>query len=132
MSLKDCFPGKIRDTKRNLMDSKSTISRSELIERIADRQDRLQHEDIKLAVQSSFDYLSQALSLGDRIEIRGFGSFSLHFRKPKTMRNPKTKEIINVSGRNIPHFKPGNIVNQRLNKTYPSDTTTSDYDINKD
>ena len=114
------------------MDSKSTISCSQLIERIADKQDRLQNEDIKLAVQSSFDYLSQALSLGNRIEIRGFGSFTLHFRKPKTMRNPKTKKIIHVSGRNIPHFKPGNIVYQRLNKTYPDDTTVGDHNVDKD
>ena len=113
------------------MNSKPKINRSQLIERIADKQDRLQNEDIKLAVQSSFDYLSQALSLGNRIEIRGFGSFTLRFRKPKTMRNPKTKKIIHVSGRNVPHFKPGDIIKQRLNKTYPSDTTVSDYDIDK-
>ena len=97
------------------------ITRSKLVERIADKQDRLQHEDIKLAVQDSFDYLSRALSLGKRIEIRGFGSFSLHFKKPKMMRNPKTKKLMNVPGRNIPHFKPSSIVNKRLNSTNPSD-----------
>ena len=113
------------------MDSESTISRSQLIERIADKQDRLQNEDVKLAVQSSFDYLSQVLSLGERIEIRGFGSFDLHFKKPKTMRNPKTKEIINVSGRNIPHFKPSSIVNERLNRAEPDDTVAG-YDANHD
>ena len=98
------------------------ITRSQLVERIADKQDRLQHEDIKLAVQDSFDYLSRALSLGKRIEIRGFGSFSLHFKKPKMMRNPKTKKLMNVPGRNIPHFKPSSVVNKRLNSTNPSDT----------
>ena len=97
------------------------ITRAQLVERIADKQDRLQHEDIKLAVQDSFDYLSRALSLGKRIEIRGFGSFSLHFKKPKMMRNPKTKKLMNVPGRNIPHFKPSSIVNKRLNSTNPSD-----------
>ena len=114
------------------MYSESVISRSQLIERIADKQDRLQNEDVKLAVQSSFEYLSQVLSLGERIEIRGFGSFTLHFKKAKTMRNPKTKEIINVSGRNIPHFKPSNIVNQRLNRTNPDSTVAGDYDTNND
>ena len=113
------------------MDSESVISRSQLIERIADKQDRLQNEDVKLAVQSSFDYLSQVLSLGERVEIRGFGSFNLHFKKPKTMRNPKTKKIISVSGRNIPHFKPSNTVNQRLNRTKPDDSEAG-YDVNHD
>ena len=108
------------------------ISRSHLIERIADKQDRLQNEDVKLAVQSSFDYLSQVLSLGERIEIRGFGSFTLHFKKSKTMRNPKTKEIINVSGRNIPHFKPSNLVNRRLNKVGSDDTVAGGYDSDND
>ncbi len=114
------------------MDSESVVSRSHLIERIADKQDRLQNEDVKLAVQSSFDYLSQVLSLGERIEIRGFGSFTLHFKKPKTMRNPKTKEIVHVSGRNIPHFKPSSIVNQRLNRVDPDDTVAGGYNADND
>ena len=94
-----------------------SITRLQLIEQIANRQDRLQNEDIKLAVQYTFDYMSHALSLGKRIEIRGFGSFSLHFKKPKMMRNPKTKKLMNISGRHIPHFKPGIIINKRLNQT---------------
>ena len=98
-----------------------SITRSQLIEQMADKQDRLQHEDIKLAVQHSFDFLSQAMSLGERIEIRGFGSFSLRFKKPKTMHNPKTGALINVSGRNIPHFKPSRTVNRSINRSHSVD-----------
>ena len=101
-----------------------SITRSQLIEQIADKQDRLQHEDIKLAVQNTFDYLSQVMSLGERIEIRGFGSFSLRFKKPKTMHNPKTGALINVSGRNIPHFKPSSIINRCLNRNHFKETHT--------
>ena len=109
-----------------------SITRSQLIERIADKQDRLQNEDIKLAVHSSFDYLVQALSLGKRIEIRSFGSFSLHFKKPKTMRNPKTKELIDIPGRNIPHFKPSSVVKSRLNSPNSNDTLLAKHDADED
>lgn len=97
------------------------ITRSQLIEQIADKQDRLQTEDIKLAVQSSFEYLSRSLSLGNRIEIRGLGSFCLHFKKPKTIRNPKTGKLIDITGRNTPYFKPSSILNKRLNRTHSDD-----------
>ena len=99
-----------------------SITCSQLVEKIAEQQHRLSHKDIKLAVKHSFDYVSRALSLGDRVEIRGFGSFSLRFKKPKTMRNPLTKKFIQIPGRNIPHFKPSNMVNKRLNKELTNDT----------
>ena len=92
-----------------------SINRSQLIERLVEKQDRLQVEDIKLAVQYSFDYLSQEMSLGNRIEIRGFGTFSLHYKKARTMHSPKTGISVDVAGRNIPHFKPSRIVNKCLN-----------------
>ena len=95
----------------------NSINRAQLIDKIAEKQDRLQSEDIKLAVQYSFDYLSQEMSLGNRIEIRGFGTFSLHYKKARTMRSPKTGKVVDVSGRNIPHFKPSSIVNKSLNET---------------
>ena len=99
-----------------------SITCSQLVEQIAERQRRLSHKDIKLAVKLSFDYVSRALSLGDRVEIRGFGSFSLRFKKPKTMHNPLTKELIQIPGRNIPHFKPSHLVNKRLNKKLTNET----------
>lgn len=103
-----------------------SITRSQLIERITDKQDRLQYEDVKLAVQSSFDYMSRVLSLGKRIEVRGFGSFTLHYKKPKTMLNPRTKAVMNVPGRNIPYFKPSSTVNKRLNKTDSGDVVSAE------
>ena len=105
-----------------------SITRSQLIEQIANSQDRLQNEDIKLAVKHSFDYLSQVLSLGERVEIRGFGSFSLHFKKPKTMRNPSSGALMEIPGRNIPHFKPSSIVNKRINGTDSDNFISPDED----
>jgi len=56
------------------------------------------------------------LSTGERIEIRGFGSFSLHFRPPRIGRNPKTGESVSLSGKHVPHFKPGKVLRERVNK----------------
>ncbi len=67
------------------------MTKSELIERITDRHPDLSSKDIELAVKTILDTMSQALSQGDRIEIRGFGSFSLHFRNPRVGRNPKNR-----------------------------------------
>jgi integration host factor subunit beta len=68
------------------------------------------------------EYMSQILSVGERIEIRGFGSFSLHFREPRTGRNPKTGETVQLTGKYVPHFKPGKELRDRVNeslKSYP-------------
>jgi len=110
-----------------------SITRSQLIEQITAKQRRMSNSDIKHAVESSFDYMSQALSMGERIEIRGFGSFSLHFKKPKIMRHLKTKEVMHIPGRNIPYFKPSSLINKRLNKG-EADTaeTSSSSEINPD
>ena len=66
------------------------MTKSELIERITDNQAQLSSKDVELAVKTMLEQMSQALSQGDRIEIRGFGSFSLHYRAPRIGRNPKT------------------------------------------
>jgi len=60
--------------------------------------------------------MSQALASGDRIEIRGFGSFSLHFRPPRLGRNPKTGEAVALAGKHVPHFKPGKELRERVNE----------------
>lgn len=113
-------------------DQKSeAITCSQLVEQIAMRQDRLMQKDIKLAVKLSFDYISRALSLGDRVEIRGFGSFSLRFKKPKIMHNPVTKEAIQISGRNLPFFKPSNLLNQRLNRKVHASPALASESIHK-
>lgn len=91
------------------------MTKSELIERITDRHPELSSRDIELAVKTILDTMSQALSNGDRIEIRGFGSFSLHFRNPRLGRNPKTGESVELKGKYVPHFKPGKELREQVN-----------------
>jgi len=93
------------------------MTKSELIERIASRQDQLSPKDIELAVKLVLEYMSQALASGERIEIRGFGSFSLHYRAPRTGRNPKTGESVELDGKHVPHFKPGKEMRDRVNES---------------
>ena len=92
------------------------MTKSELIERITDRHPELSSKDIELAVKTILDTMSQALSHGDRIEIRGFGSFSLHFRNPRLGRNPKTGESVELKGKYVPHFKPGKELREQVNQ----------------
>lgn len=91
------------------------MTRSELIERMAERQGQLVVKDVELAVKAIIDELSGALASGNRIEIRGFGSFSLHFRAPRVGRNPKTGDAVDLSGKYVPHFKPGKELRERVN-----------------
>ena len=91
------------------------MTKSELIERITDRHPELSSKDIELAVKTILDTMSQALSQGGRIEIRGFGSFSLHFRNPRLGRNPKTGESVELKGKYVPHFKPGKELREQVN-----------------
>lgn len=91
------------------------MTKSELIERMADSQEQLSVKDIELAVKSVLEHMSRVLSAGERIEIRGFGSFSLHYREPRTGRNPKTGEKVQLSGKYVPHFKPGKEMRDRVN-----------------
>lgn len=92
------------------------MTKSELIERITERHPELSNKDIELAVKTILDTMSQALSQGDRIEIRGFGSFSLHFRNPRLGRNPKTGESVQLRGKYVPHFKPGKELREQVNQ----------------
>lgn len=97
------------------------MTKSELIERIAARQDQLSAKDIELAVKLVLEYMSQALATGERIEIRGFGSFSLHYRAPRIGRNPKTGESVELEGKHVPHFKPGKEMRDRVNESLLKD-----------
>lgn len=91
------------------------MTRSELIERMALRhKDLLAVDDVEMAVKSIIDQMSQALARGGRIEIRGFGSFSLHYRPPRLGRNPKTGESVSLTGKYAPHFKPGKRLRDRV------------------
>jgi integration host factor subunit beta len=91
------------------------MTKSELIELIASRQTQLSAKDVELAVKTILEHMSQSLSTGERIEIRGFGSFSLHYREPRKGRNPKTGDAVQLTGKYVPHFKPGKELRERVN-----------------
>lgn len=99
----------------NEEDRSSVLTKSELIERVAQRQSQLSQKDVELAVKTMLEEMSQALATGGRIEIRGFGSFSLHYRAPRLGRNPKTGESVDLTGKYVPHFKPGKELRDRVN-----------------
>ena len=89
--------------------------KSELINRIAAQQKTLSLKDIELSVNHILERMSIILGQGDRIEIRGFGSFSLHYRPPRKAHNPKTGERVCTEAKYTPHFKPGKILRERVN-----------------
>lgn len=92
------------------------MTKSELIELIARKQKHLAAKDIELAVKHLLEIMSNALASGERIEIRGFGSFALHFRPPRMGRNPKTGDAVALAGKYVPHFKPGKDLRDRVNE----------------
>jgi integration host factor subunit beta len=91
------------------------MTKSELIDRLAEQQQHLAHVDVELAVKAILEQMSASLADGDRIEIRGFGSFSLHYRAPRLGRNPKTGDAVALPGKYVPHFKPGKALRERVN-----------------
>jgi integration host factor subunit beta len=94
------------------------MTKSELIEVLAAKQSHLAYKDVELAVRCVLEQMSNALASGDRIEIRGFGSFSLHYRPPRMGRNPKTGDAVALAGKHVPHFKPGKELRDRVNDAY--------------
>jgi integration host factor subunit beta len=97
------------------------VTKSELIDRIVGKQTQLSAKDVELAVKAILEYMSQTLENGGRIEIRGFGSFSLHYRVPRIGRNPKTGTPVALAGKYVPHFKPGKELRDRVNLSMQSD-----------
>jgi integration host factor subunit beta len=93
------------------------MTKSELIEAITSRQSQLSPKDVELAVKTMIEHMAQMLAQGKRIEIRGFGSFSLHYRAPRIGRNPKTGESVGLTGKYVPHFKPGKDLRERVNES---------------
>lgn len=93
------------------------MTKSELIDHIAEAQTQLPPKDVELAVKTLIEQMCQTLAAGERIEIRGFGSFSLHYREPRVGRNPKTGERVELAGKNVPHFKPGKALRERVNES---------------
>lgn len=96
------------------------MTKSELIERLIEQHPQLSVKDVELAVKTMLDHMTEALSNGDRIEIRGFGSFSLHYRAPRIGRNPKTGEAVSLDAKYVPHFKPGKEMRDQVNNSLNS------------
>lgn len=90
------------------------MTKSELIEALAKQQPHLALKDVELAVKCIIEKMNEALATGERIEIRGFGSFSLHLRPPRIGRNPKTGESVTLAKKYVPHFKPGKELRDRV------------------
>ena len=91
------------------------MTKSELIEQLAEQHAHIPVKDVENAVKELLEQMAGSLSSSDRIEIRGFGSFSLHFRSPRTGRNPKTGDTVELDGKHVPHFKPGKELRDRVN-----------------
>jgi integration host factor subunit beta len=93
------------------------MTKSELISRLADRYPQLVTKDAEIAVKTILEAMANSLSKGERIEIRGFGSFSLNYRPPRIGRNPKTGGKVHVPEKYVPHFKAGKELRERVD--YP-------------
>ena len=91
------------------------MTKSELIQRIAELNPHLYHRDVERIVLTIFDEIAGALSRGDRVELRGFGAFSVKHRDARTGRNPRTGEAVEVDEKHIPFFKTGKLLRDRLN-----------------
>ncbi|MDG1015395.1 MAG: integration host factor subunit beta [Woeseiaceae bacterium] len=91
------------------------MTKSEVIDRMVMKQTHLPAKDIELTVKHILSLMSESLASGERIEIRGFGSFSLHYRPARIGRNPKTGDPVALSGKYVPHFKPGKDLKLQVN-----------------
>ena len=91
------------------------MTKSELIEILVRKQVQLGYRDVELAVKTMLEHMAQTLATGERIEIRGFGSFSLHYRPPRVGRKPKSGDPVSLPGKYVPHFKPGKELRERVN-----------------
>ena len=94
------------------------MTRSDLIAKLAERYPQLVAKDAELAVKVILDAMAGTLARGGRIEIRGFGSFALNYRPPRTGRNPKTGDKVQVPAKYVPHFKAGKELRERVD--YPA------------
>ncbi|MGB1398777.1 MAG: integration host factor subunit beta [Candidatus Puniceispirillaceae bacterium] len=93
------------------------MTKSELIARLAELNPSLYHRDLEQLVNTVFDTITEALENGDRVELRGFGAFSLRERKARVGRNPRTGESVHVDAKTVPSFKMGKGMRERLNKS---------------
>ena len=93
------------------------LNKSDLITRIATQQVGLNEQLVEDSVKIMLDQMVASLASGKRIEIRGFGSFALHYREPRVGRNPKTGESVEVAAKAVPHFKPGKALRDAVNES---------------
>ncbi len=92
--------------------------KSELIQKITERNPHLYQRDVERIVNTILDEIVRAMANDNRVELRGFGAFSVKHRKPRTARNPRTGEAVEVPGKKVPFFKAGKEMRERLNEDY--------------
>ena len=90
--------------------------KSELVQKIAEKNSHLSHREVERLVSAIFEEITNALSAGGRVELRGFGAFSVKSRPGRVGRNPRTGEKVEISEKNVPYFKTGKLLKERLNK----------------
>ena len=108
----------IAETRGGRRSAETIMTKSELIESLSRQQKHLAHKDVELAVKGLLEQMSSALASGRRIEVRGFGSFSLHYRPGRVGRNPKTGTPVSLPAKYVPHFKPGKELRERVDEAY--------------
>ena len=91
------------------------MTKSDLIERLTSQHFQLSIKEVEDSVKETLQLMTDSLAKGERIEVRGFGSFSLHYRAPRIGRNPKTGDKVELGGKHVPHFKPGKELRERVN-----------------
>ena len=90
------------------------MTKSELIEKLLAKHPTLPVKEIENMVKDILEFISQSLENGERVELRGFGSFSLHYRNPRLGRNPKTGDSVKLEAKSVPHFKVGKELKERV------------------
>ena len=93
------------------------MTKSELIQRLSEINPHLYHRDVERIVTTIFDEITDALARGDRVELRGFGAFSVKQRNARIGRNPRTGAVVQVAEKRIPFFKTGKLLRERLNNS---------------
>ena len=106
-------------TRRNNNQKNATMTRSDLVELLAERFPRLTQKDADAAARALLQAMSDALEQGQRIEIRGFGSFGVTRRNPRLGRNPRTGQSVAIPERRVPHFKPGKALRDAVDASRP-------------